>query len=60
MKKYLEEVISYLKGKIDIYDGHHEKTINAWNEVWDEMNFLGYNPQTINGIRKYIIEQLQE
>lgn len=57
-KKNLQMVIKYLKGEIDIYNGTHECVIKTWNQAWDEMNFLGYNPQTINGIQRYIAEQL--
>lgn len=58
MKKHLQNVIDYLNGKIDLYNGQYEKSIATWNEVWDEMRFLGYNPSTIQGIQKYIKEQL--
>lgn len=58
MKKHLQNVIDYLNGKIDLYNGQYEKSISIWNEVWDEMRFLGYNPSTIQGIQKYIKEQL--
>lgn len=55
---HLYLVITYLEGKTDIYDGHHNDTIQRWNEVWDEMKYLGYNPETRDGIFKYICEQL--
>ena len=58
MKKHLQNVINYLKGKIDLYNGEYEKSIEIWNQAWDEMSFLGYNPNTIQGIQKYIKEQL--
>ena len=58
MKKHLQNVIDYLNGKIDLYNGQYEKSISIWNEAWDEMRFLGYNPSTIQGIQKYIKEQL--
>jgi hypothetical protein len=57
-KNNLMQVIKYLKGEIDIYDGKHENVITTWNNAWDEMNWMGYNPQSINGIQKYINEQL--
>jgi len=57
-KSNLKKVIEYLRGKIDIYDGKHEKVLNTWNQAWDEMNYMGYNPQTIEGIQRYITEQL--
>ena len=58
MKNNLMLVIKYLKGEIDIYNGQYENAINTWNEAWDEMNFMGYNPQTVEGIKKYIRDQL--
>jgi|BioPla2DNA2_1021312.scaffolds.fasta_scaffold20129_8 hypothetical protein len=57
-KSNLMLVIKYLKGEIDIYDGKHENVIMTWNNAWDEMNWMGYNPQTVEGIQKYIKEQL--
>lgn len=57
-KKNLMLVIKYLKGEIDIYNGKYQNVINTWNQAWDEMNFMGYNPQTAEGIKKYITEQL--
>ena len=58
MKKHLNNVIDYLNGKIDLYNGQYQKTIEVWNEVWDEMKWMGYNPETVTGIKKYITEQL--
>ncbi len=52
----LREVIKYLNGEVDIYDGLHEETINAWNDAWDEMVWLGIKPDTVAGITKYIRE----
>ena len=52
----LREVIDYLEGKVDIYDGLHEETIKAWNDAWDEMVWLGIKPDTVAGIKKYIRE----
>jgi hypothetical protein len=57
-KKHLQNVIDYLNGKIDLYNGLYEKSIQVWNEAWDEMTWLGYNPQTVAGLKKYIQEQL--
>ena len=51
-------VIKYLKGEIDLYNGKYQNVINTWNQAWDEMKFMGYNPQTAEGIKKYITEQL--
>lgn len=52
----LREVIDYLEGKIDIYDGNHEETIAAWNTAWSEMIWQGFEPDTVAGIKKYIME----
>ena len=57
-KNNLRLVIKYLKGEIDLYNGNYNDAINVWNQAWDEMNFMGYNPQTAEGIKKYITEQL--
>lgn len=55
-KKNLMTVIEYLKGKINIYDGKHENVIRTWNQAWDEMSWMGYDPQTVEGIQKYLKE----
>ena len=52
----LREVIDYLEGKIDIYDGKHEETIRAWNSAWDEMIWQGFEPDTAAGIKEYVKE----
>jgi hypothetical protein len=57
-KKHLQNVIDYLNGKIDLYNGQYNQSINVWNEAWDEMRFMGYDPQTVTGIKKYMQEQL--
>ena len=54
----LNEVILYLEGKIDLYDGHHNSSIEIWNEAWDEMVFTGYTPDNPKSIDKYMAEQL--
>ena len=53
-KANLLKVIDYLEGKIDIYNGQYESVINTWNDAWDEMRWQGYDPETVNGIRKYM------
>lgn len=58
MRKHLQNVIDYLNGKIDLYDGNYEQSIQAWDQAWDEMRFMGYNPETTQGMSKYIKEQL--
>lgn len=57
-KKNLMVVIRHLQGKIDIYDGKHESVIKTWNNTWDEMKWMGYNPESVDGIKSYIKEQL--
>lgn len=57
-KKNLMLVVKYLKGEIDIYNGKYQSVIDTWNQAWDEMNFMGYNPQTVEGIKGYIKDQL--
>ena len=52
----LREVIDYLEGRIDIYDGLHDDTIKAWDKAWDEMLWQGIIPDTAAGIKKYIRE----
>ena len=34
MKKHLQNVIDYLNGKIDLYNGEYEKSIKVWSEAW--------------------------
>lgn len=58
MKNHLQNVINYLEGKIDLYNGEYEKSIEIWHRAWEEMSFLGYNPSTSQGIQKYMKEQL--
>lgn len=58
MKRHLYNVIDYLNGKIDLYNGQYEKSINVWNQAWDEMKYMGYNPETAQGIKKYILNEL--
>jgi hypothetical protein len=54
----LKMVISYLRGEQDIYDGKHSDVIRIWDNAWDEMRFLGYDPQTVDGIQNYIAKEL--
>ena len=58
MREHLQNIIDYLNGKIDLYNGQYEKSISIWNEVWDEMKWMGYKPDTVHGIKRYIAEQL--
>jgi len=58
MREHLQNVIDYLNGKIDLYNGQYNRSIEVWNDVWDEMKWMGYNPENVNSIKKYISEQL--
>ncbi len=51
-------VIKYLKGEIDIYNGEYQNVIDTWNNAWDEMVWMGYNPESVAGIQRYINENL--
>ena len=57
-KRNLMLVIKYLQGEIDIYNGEYQNVINTWNQAWDEMKYMGYNPESINSIRNYIAIEL--
>jgi hypothetical protein len=57
-KRNLKLVIKYLEGEIDIYNKDYINVVEFWEQVWDELSFMGYNPQNPNSIRKYIKEQL--
>ncbi len=57
-KKNLMLVIKYLKGEIDIYNGEYQNVIDTWNNAWDEMVWMGYNPESVAGIQRYINENL--
>ena len=58
MKQHLQNVIDYLNGNIDLYNGQYNRSIQVWNQAWDEMKWMGYDPETVTGIKKYITEQL--
>jgi hypothetical protein len=57
-KRNLKLIIKYLEGEIDIYNKDYINVVEFWEQVWDELSFMGYNPQNPNSIRKYIKEQL--
>ena len=56
MKIKLNVVIEYLNGKTDIYNGNYQDVITVWNNVWDEMLYMGYNPESISDIKRYMSE----
>ena len=57
-KESLKKVIAYLRGDLDIYNGQHPEAIRAWDDCWDEMKAMGYNPETVQGVKAYIINEL--
>lgn len=57
-KELLMQVIDYLNGKIDIYDGKHQGALIAWDDAWSEMKYLGYNPESASDIKAYIRNEL--
>ena len=57
-KSNLQKVVQYLEGKLEIYDGKHKEVIKTWDEAWDEMRFLGYQPDDASSIKSYIREVL--
>jgi hypothetical protein len=58
MRNRLQTVIEYLEGKVDIYDGKHGDVISAWDYIWDEMKWAGYDPESASDIKRYIWERL--
>lgn len=57
-KKNLILVIKYLEGKVDIYNKDYNHVVEIWEQAWDELALMGYNPQNPDSIRKYIKEEL--
>ncbi len=57
-KRNLKLVIKYLKGEIDIYNGQYQEVIQTWNQAWDEMKWMGYNPESADSIANYIALEL--
>ncbi len=57
-KKNLMLVIEYLEGKIDIYNKNYNHVVKTWEQAWDEMVWMGYNPESVAGIQRYINENL--
>ena len=51
-------IVDYLEGKIDIYNKDYNHIVDFWEQVWDELAYMGYNPQSPDKIRRYIKEQL--
>lgn len=51
-------VVDYLNGKTDIYAPGYGRVVNVWNDAWDEMRYMGYNPESATSIKRYIAEQI--
>ena len=56
MRYHINKIIQYLEGTLDIYNGHHSKTVETWNSIWDEMYFMGLNPQSVKDLKRYMME----
>ena len=56
--KNLVMVILYLEGEVDIYNGEYESVVATWDQVWDEMIYLGYDPECPESIRRYLVFEL--
>lgn len=56
MRYHINKIIQYLEGRLDIYNGEHDKTVQIWDSVWGEMLFMGLNPHSINDLKQYISE----
>lgn len=55
----IEKIIEYLKGKIDIYTKEYFSIVLFWDKIWDEMKWMGYDPESVRDLRKYA-EELAE
>ena len=58
MERNLRLVIKYLNGELDIYKDGYENVVNTWNQVWDEIVFMGCDPNSVEGIEEYMDKQL--
>ena len=56
--KNLVLVMLFLEGELDIYSGEHDAVIATWNRAWDEMKYLGYDPECPESIMKYLTFEL--
>ena len=52
----LVKIIMCLEGKLDIYNGNHHEAVVFWDMIWDEIKHLGYDPETVDGIKEYWAE----
>ena len=56
MRYHIINIICYLEGKLDIYNGEHESTIQVWDDIWDEMRYMGLNPECVKDLKQYMME----
>ena len=55
MRYHIINIILYLQGNLDIYNGEHERTIQVWNSIWDEMKYMGLNPESVKDLKRYMM-----
>lgn len=50
-------VVAYLRGEVDIYNSGSgcAWAVEIWNDAWDEIKFLGFDPETVDGIKGYLL-----
>lgn len=53
MKYHINKIIRYLQGTLDIYNGEHNKTLQLWDTIWDEVKFMGLNPESVKDLKQY-------
>ena len=56
MRHHIINIILYLQGDLDIYNGKHERTIQVWDNIWDEMKYMGLNPESVKDLKQYMVE----
>ena len=56
--KNLVMVILFLEGEVDIYNGEYDSVVATWNQAWDEMKDLGYDPECPESIGRYLVFEL--
>ena len=56
MRYHIINIICYLEGKLDIYNGEYERTIQVWHSIWDEMRYMGLNPESVKDLKQYMME----
>lgn len=56
MRYHIINIILYLQGTLDIYNGEHNKTIQIWDSIWSEMLFMGLNPESVKDLKQYMME----